>query len=60
MTTQQDNAMQDLAEDTQVRMIQGILEVFGYTAEQGAQNYNVSAEDLRLLLQRPTFGSERL
>ena len=52
--------MQDLAEDTQVRMIQGILEVFGYTVEQGAQNYNVSAEDLRLLLQRPTFGSERL
>ena len=60
MTSQQDNAMQDLAEDTQVRMIQGILEVFGYTPEQGAQNYNVSAEDLRLLLQRPTFGSERL
>jgi len=60
MTAQQDKAMQDLAEDTQIRMIQGILGVFGFTPEQGVQNYNVSAEDLRLLLQRPTFGSERL
>ena len=60
MTAEQDTAMQDLAEDTQIRMIQGILGVFGFTPEQGVQNYNVSAEDLRLLLQRPTFGSERL
>jgi len=60
MTAQQDKAMQDLAEDTQIRMIQGILGVFGFTPEQGVQNYNVSAEDLRLLLQRPTFGPERL
>jgi len=60
MTAQQDKAMQDLAEDTQVRMIQGILGVFGFTPEQGAQSFNVSAEDLRLLLQRPTFGSDRL
>ena len=58
MTAEQDNAMQDLAVDTQVRMIQGILGVFGYTPEQAALNYNVSAEDLRLLLQRPTFGSD--
>ena len=43
---------------TQVRIIQGILRVFGYTPEQAALNYNMSAEDLRLLLQRPTFGSE--
>ena len=60
MTAQQDKAMQDLAEDTQIRMIQGILGVFGFTPEQGVQNYNVSAKDLRLLLQRPTFGPERL
>merc|ERR1719234_2132057 len=58
MTAEQDTAMQDLAEDTQVRMIQGILGVFGFTADQAAVNYNVSAEEVRLLLQRPTFGSE--
>lgn len=58
MTSQQNSAMQDLAEDTQVRMIQGILRVFKYTPEQAAQSYNVSAEDVRLLLQRPTFGSD--
>merc|ERR1719234_3085837 len=58
MTAEQDTAMQDLAEDTQVRMIQGILGVFGFPADQAAVNYNVSAEDGRLLLQRPTFGSE--
>merc|ERR1719180_605128 len=58
MTVEQDTAMQDLAEDTQVRMIQGILGVFGFTADQTAVNYNVSAEEVRLLLQRPTFGSE--
>merc|ERR1719239_1742092 len=39
-------------------MIQGILGVFGFTIDQAALNYNVSAEDVRLLLQRPTFGSE--
>jgi len=60
MTTLQDKAMQDLAEDTQVRMIQGVLGALGFTPEQGAQSFNISAEDLRLLLQRPTFGSERL
>jgi len=58
MTSQQNSAMQDLAEDTQVRMIQGILGVFGYTPEQAAQSYNVSVEDFRLFLQRPTFGSD--
>merc|ERR1719370_56030 len=58
MTSEQDTAMQDLAEDTQVRMIQGILGVFGFTIDQAALNYNVSAEDVRLLLLRPTFGSE--
>lgn len=56
MTSGQNYAMESLAEDTQVRMIQGILRVFGYTPEQGAQSYNVSAGDLRLLLQRATFG----
>ena len=56
MTAGQNNAMESLAEDAQVRMIQGILGVFGYTPEQGAQSYNVSTGDLRLLLQRRTFG----
>ena len=58
MTEEQSAAMQDLAEDTQVRMIQGILGVFGYTAEQAALSYNVSAEDVKFLLQLPTFGTE--
>merc|ERR1719397_2376615 len=39
-------------------MIQGILGVFGFTIDQAALNYNVSAEEVRLLMQRPTFGSE--
>jgi len=56
MTDEQNTAMQDLAEDTQVRMIQGILGVFGYTPEVAALNYNVSEGEARLLLQRPTFG----
>ena len=59
MTDEQNTAMQDLAEDTQVRMIQGILGVFGYTPEVAARNYNVSEGEARLLLQRPTFGSQR-
>ena len=59
MTDEQNTAMQDLAEDTQVRMIQGILGVFGYTPEVAALNYNVSEAEARLLLQRPTFGSQR-
>jgi len=59
MTDEQNTAMQDLAEDTQVRMIQGILGVFGYTPEVAALNYNVSEGEARLLLQRPTFGSQR-
>ena len=54
ITAGQENAMEELAEVTQVGMIRGILGVFGYTPEQAAQRYNVSAEDLRLL---PTFGS---
>ena len=58
MTAEQDKAMQDLAEDTQIRMIQGLLGAFGYTAEQAALSYNVSAEDVKLLLQLPTFGTE--
>ena len=58
MTSQQYSAMEDLAEDSQVRMIQGLLRVFGYTPEQAAQSYKWSAEDLRLFLQRPTFGSD--
>merc|ERR1719341_1679398 len=57
MTDEQSAAMQDLAEDTQVRMIQGILGVFGYTPKAAAVNYNVSDEKVSLLLQRPTFGS---
>ena len=58
MTAEQDKAMQVLAEDSQIRMIQGILGVFGFTAEQAALSYNVSAEDVKFLLQLPTFGTE--
>ena len=55
MTAKQDKVMQDLAKDTQVRMIQGLLGVLGYTAEEASLHFNVSVEDLKLLLQRPTF-----
>merc|ERR1719505_4559 len=58
MTDEQDTAMQDLAIGTQVRIIQGILGVFGYTAETAASNYNVSVEDVERLLKKPTFGSD--
>merc|ERR1719513_352430 len=58
MTDEQDTAMQDLAIGTQVRIIQGILGVFGYTAEAAASNYNVSVEDVNRLLKKPTFGSD--
>jgi len=58
MTDEQDTAMQDLAIGTQVRIIQGILGVFGYTAEAAASNYNVSVEDVERLLKKPTFGSD--
>merc|ERR1711922_49450 len=39
-------------------IIQGILGVFGYTAEAAANNYNVSVEDVERLLKKPTFGSD--
>merc|ERR1711922_98490 len=39
-------------------IIQGILGVFGYTAEAAATNYNVSVEDVNRLLKKPTFGSD--
>ena len=58
MTEEQDRAMLDLAEDTQVRMIQGILKVFGYIPERASMKYNVPLRELRLLLQRPTFQSD--
>merc|ERR1712013_193214 len=58
MTDEQDTAMQDLAIGTQVRIIQGILGVFGYTVEAAASNYNVSVEDVNRLLKKPTFGSD--
>ena len=41
-----------------MRIIQGILGVFGYTAEAAASNYNVSVEDVDRLLKKPTFGSD--
>merc|ERR1719505_257926 len=58
MTDEQDTAMQDLAIGTQGRIIQGILGVFGYTAEAAASNYNVSVEEVERLLKKPTFGSD--
>ena len=41
-----------------MRIIQGILGVFGYTAEKAASNYDLSVEEVRRLLQKPTFGFE--
>ena len=58
MTERQNRAMEDLADDTRVRMIQGLLKVFGYVPERVAIEYNVSLPELRLLLQRPTFQSD--
>ena len=58
MTEEQDTAMQKLAEQTQVRMIQGILKVFGFSAERAAKEYNVPLPEMELLLQHPTFQSD--
>jgi len=57
MTEEQNTAMQDLAEDTQVRMIQGILGVFGYTAARAAAEYGVPEVEMEELLARPSFGT---
>ena len=44
-----------------MRIIQGILGVFGYTtAEKAASNYDPSVEEVRWLLQKPTFGFEAI
>ena len=43
-----------------MRIIQGILGVFGYTAEKAASNYDLSVEEVRRLLQKPTFGFEAI
>ena len=38
-----------------MRIIQGILGIFGYTAEDAASNYDLPVEEVRRLLQKPTF-----
>merc|ERR1719431_1193389 len=58
MTEEQNTAMQDLAEDTQIRMIQGILGVFGYTAARAAAEYGVPEAEMAELLARPSFGTD--
>ena len=55
MTEKQDKAMHDLAIDTPVRMIQGLIKVFGLSAEKAAEEYDWPLPAMRLLLQRPTF-----
>jgi len=55
MTAEQDLAMQKLAEDTQVRMVQGIIRVFNYTNEEAAATYKVPVAQIIRLLARPTF-----
>ena len=55
MTEKQDKAIHDLAIDTQVRMIQGLIKVFGFCAEKAAEEYDWPLPAVRLLLQRPTF-----
>ena len=57
MTGEQNTAMQDLAKDTQILMIQGIVNVFNYTVEEAAGEYNVSTDEMSALLKRPTFSS---
>ena len=54
MTEEEDREM----EETRVRMIQGILKVFGMIPERAAVEYNVALHQMRLLLQRPTFQSD--
>jgi len=58
MTEEQNTAMQDLAEDTQIRMIQGILGVFGYTSARAAAEYGVPEAEMAELLARPSFGTD--
>ena len=58
MTAEQKEAIQDLAEDTQVLMIQGIVNVFNYTVEEAAGEYNVTVAGMAALLKRPTFASQ--
>ena len=57
MTEGQNTAMRGLAEDTQVRMIQGILGVFGYTAARAATEYGVPEVEMEELLARPSFST---
>ena len=59
MTNEQDKGMQDLAIDTQVRIIQGLFKVFGFSAEKAAEEYDWPLPAMRLLLQRPTFQPDR-
>ena len=55
MTDEQSDKMQNLAEDTQIAMIQGVVKVFNYTNEEAASEYNVNIAEMAELLQRPTF-----
>jgi hypothetical protein len=57
MTEAQNEAMRDLAEDTQVRMIQGILDVFGYSAAMAAEEYGVTEAEIEAVLVRRSFDS---
>ena len=59
MTEKQDKAMHDLAIDTPVRMIQGLIKVFGLSAEKAAEEYDWPLPAMRLLLHRPTFQPEQ-
>ena len=55
MTDEQSDKMQNLAEDTQIAMIQGVVQVFNYTNEEAASEYNVNVAEMAELLQRTTF-----
>ena len=57
MTEAQSDPMRDLDEDTQVRMVQGILKAFGYTPAKAAEVYGVSEAEIVALLVRVSFNS---
>ena len=59
VTEKQDKAMHDLAIDTQVGMIQGLIKVFGLSAEKAAEEYDWPLPAMRLLLHRPTFQQDQ-
>lgn len=55
MTAEQNSAMDNLSEVTQIHMVQGIIDVFDYTPEEAASKYGTGLPEMISLLHRPTF-----